>query len=308
MVNLRRLSKFEGELDDLIEDYCSLFHNKYKYSIRYQINNIFTDLHDSRKEGFVLLDDGDPVGIIIYHVDHSVGVIHFFHLKQRYAQITAFKTIFQHTLKKIKQNLPKIVFLTEIFNFGPKQRRTLMAQFDFEEKHRDLYHLDIHRYRQNREPQEGLDFKGVEYENLEKLSEITYFSFAGSMELEVYPVGFERDDFVQQLQNTINGLYGRFLPDYSMEIYHEEELVGMILSVSGGEGIELHQFLLAPRSWGKGYGYAMLDKFIQIIRDRKEFFSVTTMISHDNLKVRRLLENMGFKKMVEIPVFTRILK
>ena len=206
MLKLRRLVKYDGGFNEVIDDYCKIFYSKYKYSIRGQINNIFYDLSESKKDGYVLLNDDELVGVIIFHVDLSVGVIHFFHIIEPFSQIKAFKTIFQHMLNKIKQNLPKIVFLSEIFNFGPKQRRTLMSQFDFEEKLRDLYVLDLQNYKINTDCEDVIEFRHLEYENLEQLSEITYFSFAGSMELEVYPVGFERDDFIQQLQNTMNGI------------------------------------------------------------------------------------------------------
>jgi len=308
LLKLRKLMKYDGSFDDIISDYCKIFYSKYKYSIRNQINNIFYDISDSKKDGYVLMDGDELVGLIIFHVDLSVGVVHFFHMKEPYSQIKAFKTIFQHMLEKIKQNLPKIVFLTEIFNFGPKQRRTLMSQFDFEEKLRDHYILNLDEYKINPDCESVIEFRHLEYENLEMLSEITYFSFAGSMELEVYPVGFERDDFIQQLQNTMNGIYGRYLSDYSYEVYLNEDLIGLILSLSNGDTVELHQFLLAPRSWGKGYGYSMLNMFASRVKEKGEFTLINTMVSHENLKVRKLIENMGFELMAEVPVFTRILK
>jgi len=310
LLRLQSLAKYEGDFEEIIQDYCQIFQETYNYSVNDMIRNVFYEIYENKKDGYVLLDNTDLLGIIIFHADHDIGVIHFFHIKRTCAQYKAFKVMIEHALQKIKMNVSKVVFLSEIFNFGVKQRRTMMSQFDFEEKERDLFELNFLSYKKIIDDSESpLVIRPFDYENLEEIGNLAYFSFAGSMELEVFPVGFEKENFVQEMQNIFNGVYGRFLHDYSVEVYDEEKnLIGAMVAIDMGDRLSLHTFFLGPKSWGKNYGYLMLVNYMNHIQDRGKYKSVITFVSHENLKVKHLLTTIGFDLKLRLPLYSRILK
>src|SRR6056297_1072486 len=140
MLKITSLTKYDGKYDEIIEDYSRLFEKEYDYNIKKMIKNVFRDIEESKKRGYALLDDDRLVGVMVYHLDENVGVIHFFHILEKFAKPFALKKILSHFInKKIKENLPKVVTLFDIFNFGEKQLNSLMLDFGFERKQRDLF-------------------------------------------------------------------------------------------------------------------------------------------------------------------------
>jgi len=310
VLSLKSISRYDGDFEEIITDYCTIFAETYGYSFEDMIRNVFYEIYENKKDGYVLLDDNQLLGVIIFHADHDIGVIHFFHIKRTCAQYKAFKVMLETALHKIKVNVSKVVFLSEIFNFGVKQRRTMMSQFDFEEKQRDMFTLDLQSYKaMHDDPDIPLVIRPFDYENLEEIGSLAYFSFAGSMELEVFPVGFEKENFVQEMQNIFNGVYGRFLHDYSVEVYDDEKnLIGAMVAIGMGDAINLHTFFLGPKSWGKNFGYLMLVRYINLIQERAKYRKVVTFVSHENLKVKHLLTTIGFNVALKLPIYSRILK
>lgn len=308
MLKLISYEKYAGDCSNLINDYSAIFWEKYHYDIKNCIKSIFYKIDDTKKKGYVLLDATRPVGIILYHIDSDVSVVHFFHILKEYAHVKTFKIMFKHFFSKIKLNIPKIVFTTEIFNYGEKQLKSMMAVYDFEQKERAIFSMHFDNYKVPNKLVEDIVFKPFTYDLIEDISELSYFSFAGSMELEIFPVGFDKEDFIQEIQNITNNLYGKFSYDDSVVVYNKDELVGAILSVVSDNILIIHLFFIAPKNWGKKIGYNMLKKYIAFIYGKNRYSHVVTAISMENLKVIELLEKMGFSKEATVRLFSRILK
>ena len=308
MLRITNLEKYNGKYDEIIEDYSRIFVNKHKYNIKKMIHNVFRDIEESKKKGYALIDNDRLVGVMIYHLDDDVGVIHFFHILQKYAKPLTFKKIFDHFINtKIKENLSKVITMFEIYNFGKKQLNSLMLEFDFEKKNKDLFELKIENYNYKEKSNVEIDIKQFKFEHIREIGRLAHYSFAGSLEQEVYPSGFAVKDYIEEINNSINGLYGKFLPRYSKEIYLGDDIIGAVITTQDQNTIMLHQFFIKPKCWGNRYGFTMLNKLIKSIQDMGRYNKVATFISDDNNRVKKLLKKMGFKLKIKMDIYSRLL-
>ncbi|TYB31180.1 MAG: GNAT family N-acetyltransferase [Candidatus Mcinerneyibacterium aminivorans] len=308
MLRITSLKKYDGKYDEIIEDYSRLFEKKHDYNIKKMIKNVFRDVEESKKKGYALLDDKRLVGVMVYHLDENVGVVHFFHILKKFAKPFALKKILSHFInKKIKENLPKVVTLFDIFNFGKKQINSLMLDFGFEKKKRDLFEIEVKNYEYNEIEDKKIDIRQFRFENIKEISKLAQFAFAGSLEQEVFPSGFDVKDYEEELNNAINGLYGKFLPIYSKEVYFEDELIGAIITTQDQSTLVLHQFFIVPKKWGNQYGFQMLNDLFKFVKQKGRYNKVATFVSHDNKRVKRLLKKMGFKIKLKMDIYSRLL-
>ena len=308
MLKITSLNKYNGKYDEIIQDYSRLFEKEYNYSIKKMIKNVFRDIEESKKRGYALLDDERLVGVMVYHLDENVGVIHFFHILEKYAKPFALKKILAHFInQKIKENLPKVVTLFDIFNFGEKQLNSLMLDYGFEKKKRDLFELKVEDYEYEEFEEDKIEIKQFKFENIKEISKLAQFAFAGSLEQEVFPSGFNVKDYEEEINNSINGLYGKFLPIYSKEVYFEDELIGAIITTQDQSTLVLHQFFIVPKNWGNQYGYRMLNELFKFVNQKGRYEKVATFVSHDNNRVKKLLKKMGFKLELKMNIYSRLL-
>ena len=254
--------------------------------------HIEQELRSGKSQGRLWFDGGAPVGLVLWDEVGPLGLsVRLLYLAPGTSSVGAYRELL---LAVGREAAPTAFLPSGLSGLSSEVERELFRSLGYAPYSRSDMAYPIARPPPELAPPAGARVRPFRPEDAEEVARVHAAAYEGTFDRYLFLEDLDPlRDAAGMVRDLCQGRWGPFLPDASMVVELDREVVAETLTVRNRNEALIADVAVAPSQGGRGFGRLALSGTLQALRGSGEA-EVRLVVTEGNRRAIRLYERVGF--------------